>query len=285
MAPFGAVRAVRDCDWLDAGRARAYARILLVVTLAGAIGWIALSTGGLDRQGKPIGADFVGFYTASRLALDGRADLAYDVGAHWAAQKALFGPEARLYRVLLPAARAPDLFAARARALFLGSRGLACGDRFRLLPRPARLLAIARAGGVPRLSRCVRERRARTERFSERGVDRRRPPPDGPETCARRRLFRRHGVQAASGAGHPVRARLRPSMDHPDRRSGRRRRVLPRLARRRSAPRRGAASSPTLRSPARRWRTISSATRRCRAYSPPSGCCMARSRSPGERRA
>ena len=87
----GVVRSLSDCAWLDAGRARAYARILLAVTLIGAVGWIALSSGGLDRQAKPIGTDFVGFYTASRLALDGRPNLAYDVGAHWAAQRALFG--------------------------------------------------------------------------------------------------------------------------------------------------------------------------------------------------
>ena len=88
-----AAAALSDCAWLDAERARAYARILLAVTLAGAIAWIALSPGGLDREGKPIGTDFVGFYAASRLALDGHPALAYDVGAHWAAQKALFGPE------------------------------------------------------------------------------------------------------------------------------------------------------------------------------------------------
>ena len=88
-----AATALSDCAWLDAERARAYARILLAITLLGSIGWIALSSGGLDREGKPIGTDFVGFYTASRLALDGRPDLAYDVGAHWAAQKALFGPK------------------------------------------------------------------------------------------------------------------------------------------------------------------------------------------------
>ena len=88
-----AATALGDCAWLDAGRARAYARILLAVTLVGAAGWIALSPGGLDREGKPIGTDFVGFYAASRLALDGSPELAYDVGAHWAAQKALFGPE------------------------------------------------------------------------------------------------------------------------------------------------------------------------------------------------
>ena len=63
------------------------------MTLIGAIGWIALSAGGVDREGKPIGTDFVSFYTASRLALDGAPELAYDVGAHWAAQKALFGPK------------------------------------------------------------------------------------------------------------------------------------------------------------------------------------------------
>lgn len=86
----GVVRSLGDCAWLDAARARAYARILLAVTLIGAVGWIALSSGGLDRQAKPIGTDFVGFYTASRLALDGRPNLAYNVGVHWAAQRALF---------------------------------------------------------------------------------------------------------------------------------------------------------------------------------------------------
>ena len=95
MVPFigRAATALSDCAWLDGERARAYARILLAVTLIGAIGWIALSPGGLDREGKPIGTDFIGFYTASRLTLDGSPELAYDVGAHWAAQKALFGPK------------------------------------------------------------------------------------------------------------------------------------------------------------------------------------------------
>jgi hypothetical protein len=67
--------------WLDAERARSYTRILLALTLLGAVGWIALSSAGLDREGKPIGTDFVGFYAASGLALDGRPELAYDVSA------------------------------------------------------------------------------------------------------------------------------------------------------------------------------------------------------------
>ncbi len=89
----GFTKPLSDCDWLDASRARAYARVLLAVILAGVVGWVALSSGGLDRQGKPIGTDFVGFYTAARFALAGRPELAYDVGAHWAAQRALFGPK------------------------------------------------------------------------------------------------------------------------------------------------------------------------------------------------
>jgi alpha-1,2-mannosyltransferase len=87
-----AASGLRDCGWLDAERARACKRILLAITALGCIGWIALGADGLDREGKPIGTDFVGFYSASRLALDGRPYLAYDVGAHWAAEKALFGP-------------------------------------------------------------------------------------------------------------------------------------------------------------------------------------------------
>ena len=87
----GLMKPLSDCDWLDASRARAYARVLLAVIFVGAVGWVALSPGGLDRQGKPIGTDFVEFYTASRFALADRPELAYDVGAHWAAQRALFG--------------------------------------------------------------------------------------------------------------------------------------------------------------------------------------------------
>jgi hypothetical protein len=85
-------KALSDCAWLDEERGRVYKWILLAITLIGSGSWIALGSGGLDLEGKPIGTDFVGFYSASWLALSGRADLAYDVGAHWAAEKALFGP-------------------------------------------------------------------------------------------------------------------------------------------------------------------------------------------------
>ncbi len=89
---FKAWAALRDADWLNRERALAYARILFFLTFAGALIWIALARGGIDRAGKPLGTDFVGFWTASELALEGRAIDAYRVAAHWDAQRALFGP-------------------------------------------------------------------------------------------------------------------------------------------------------------------------------------------------
>ena len=90
---FKAWAALRDADWLNRERAVAYTRILFFFTFALALIWIALAHGGMDRAGKPIGADFVSFWTASQLALSGRAADVYDVAAHWDAQKALFGPD------------------------------------------------------------------------------------------------------------------------------------------------------------------------------------------------
>ena len=88
------VKSLGDCAWLDAERARACARILLAFTVIGAVSWIALSATSLNSESKLIGTDFVGVYTASLLALEGHPDRVYDVSAHWAAQKALCGPNA-----------------------------------------------------------------------------------------------------------------------------------------------------------------------------------------------
>jgi hypothetical protein len=83
-------RVLRDAEWLNPDRARAWCVILATLSLIGALGWIGLSSGGLDRLGKPLGTDFVSYWTASRLALDGTPGLAYDPAAHMTAQRALF---------------------------------------------------------------------------------------------------------------------------------------------------------------------------------------------------
>jgi alpha-1,2-mannosyltransferase len=71
-------------------RARAYCNILMVLTPLAAIAWIAAAHGGIDLFGKPIGADFISFWTASQIALSGAPAQVYDVHAHWAAERALF---------------------------------------------------------------------------------------------------------------------------------------------------------------------------------------------------
>jgi hypothetical protein len=82
---------LRDARWLNADRARIFRDVLLGFTLTGALAWIALARDGIDIAGKPLGTDFVSFWTASELALGGRAADVYDISVHWAAQKALFG--------------------------------------------------------------------------------------------------------------------------------------------------------------------------------------------------
>src|SRR5580698_7913200 len=84
------VAALREAPWLTAQRARAYAGILLAMGLAGVAVWVALSHGGLDRMGKPLGTDFIIFWTGSRLALSGHPAQVYDVAAHYAEETRLF---------------------------------------------------------------------------------------------------------------------------------------------------------------------------------------------------
>lgn len=80
---------LRDAAWLGRERVRAYAIILLLLQGAIVAGWIVLSSPA-DPLGKPVGTDFVSFWTASRLALSGHPAGAYSMPEHLAAQRALF---------------------------------------------------------------------------------------------------------------------------------------------------------------------------------------------------
>ena len=84
--------ALRDAEWLNGTRARVYPRLLLAASVGLALIWIVAARGGVDLAGKPLGTDFLSFFAASELTQQGRAADAYDVAAHWAAQKAVFGP-------------------------------------------------------------------------------------------------------------------------------------------------------------------------------------------------
>lgn len=80
-----------DLPWLHARRANAWVLILAVISLATAVGWIALSRGGVDPSGKPLGTDFLCFWSASRLLLEGApASAVYDTARLGAAEAARF---------------------------------------------------------------------------------------------------------------------------------------------------------------------------------------------------
>src|SRR5689334_8244636 len=84
-------QALRSGDWLTAERARGYSLILLVISSLAFSGWIAMSDGLIDRNGKPIGTDFSNVYAAGTLTWQGKPAEAYDPALQHAAEKATFG--------------------------------------------------------------------------------------------------------------------------------------------------------------------------------------------------
>jgi alpha-1,2-mannosyltransferase len=93
---------LRSGQWLTAERARSYSLILLVFYAIAIVGWIALSDGLVDRNGKPVGTDFSSFYAAGSLVLDGRAGDVYDMAAHYAREQQTFGAATPYYGWLYP---------------------------------------------------------------------------------------------------------------------------------------------------------------------------------------
>jgi hypothetical protein len=82
---------LRSGQWLTAARARGYSLILLGICAIAVAGWIALSDGVIDRNGKPLGTDFSNVYAAGALTLQGRPADAYQPALQHAAEKAVFG--------------------------------------------------------------------------------------------------------------------------------------------------------------------------------------------------
>jgi Glycosyltransferase family 87 len=82
---------LRSGEWLTTARARGYSLILLGLCVIAVAGWIALSDGLIDRNGKPVGTDFSNVYAAGTLTWQGRPAEAYQPAAQHAAEKAVFG--------------------------------------------------------------------------------------------------------------------------------------------------------------------------------------------------
>jgi alpha-1,2-mannosyltransferase len=82
---------LRSGRWLTAARARGYSLILLAICALAITGWIAVSDGLIDRNGKPLGTDFSNVYAAGSLTWQGRPAEAYEPALQHAAEKAAFG--------------------------------------------------------------------------------------------------------------------------------------------------------------------------------------------------
>jgi hypothetical protein len=82
---------LRSGRWLTAARARGYSLILLAICALAITGWIAVSDGLIDRNGKPLGTDFSNVYAAGSLTWQGRPSEAYEPALQHAAEKAVLG--------------------------------------------------------------------------------------------------------------------------------------------------------------------------------------------------
>ena len=66
-------------DWLGPARARAWLLVLAATTWGLGALWVLLSRDGLDPAGRPLGTDFISFWTAGRLLVNGAGPAApYD---------------------------------------------------------------------------------------------------------------------------------------------------------------------------------------------------------------
>ncbi len=82
---------LRSGEWLTPARARGYSLILLGICALAIAGWIAVSDGLIDRNGKPLGTDFSNVYAAGSLTWQGRPAEAYRPALQHAEEKAVFG--------------------------------------------------------------------------------------------------------------------------------------------------------------------------------------------------
>lgn len=75
------------CHWLNQDRVTAYPRVFIVFYLLMALAMVLSSKGGIDLYGKPLGYDFLAFWSASHIALHGNPAAAYDMAQLFEAQK------------------------------------------------------------------------------------------------------------------------------------------------------------------------------------------------------
>lgn len=93
---------LRSGAFLTRQRLYVYPILLLTLFAVAALALLFSSHAGIDAFGRPLGADFSGFFTAGFLADHAHSALAYDVGAFCDAQEWLFGRSDSFYVWLYP---------------------------------------------------------------------------------------------------------------------------------------------------------------------------------------
>jgi alpha-1,2-mannosyltransferase len=115
-----------EAQWLNGRRTSIYARLIVALYAAVILIVLALSSNSIDPLGKPIGTDFIGFWAAGRMALEGQATEAYDGDLHEAAEQRALPWRAGQQAPFLPFLYPPTFLMAAA-ALALLPYGAALG--------------------------------------------------------------------------------------------------------------------------------------------------------------
>jgi alpha-1,2-mannosyltransferase len=90
-------QAMRSGAWLTRERVRIVAVAVLIASAAGFLYLVVTATGGVDRQGRPIGTDFSNVYAAGTYVLEGNFQAPFDSVQQFARERAIFGEATQFY--------------------------------------------------------------------------------------------------------------------------------------------------------------------------------------------
>jgi alpha-1,2-mannosyltransferase len=90
-------QAMRSGAWLTRERIRTVAVAVLIASAAGFLYLVVTATGGVDRQGRPIGTDFSNVYAAGTYVLEGNFQAPFDSVQQFARERSIFGEATQFY--------------------------------------------------------------------------------------------------------------------------------------------------------------------------------------------
>jgi alpha-1,2-mannosyltransferase len=90
-------QAMRSGEWLTRERIRMVAFAVLLASSAGFLYLVVTATGGIDRQGRPIGTDFSNVYAAGTYVLEGNFQAPFDSVQQFARERSIFGAATQFY--------------------------------------------------------------------------------------------------------------------------------------------------------------------------------------------